>query len=119
MCDQNIIEDINMIHNDCTICLSSIIGMQCIINLACKHSFHLSCLSEWELKSILCPNCRSVINKNPRYGLPFNTNLKMPPKITYTPLYPRLATSPYAGYIRDNKLLNNKTTSSHKSHTYK
>ncbi len=108
-----------MIDNECTICLTSIVGKQCIINLACKHTFHLNCLYEWEFKSNLCPNCRSIINKSPRYGLHFNTNLKTPPKITYTPLYPRLAINSYTGYIKDNKIPNHKTISNHKPHTYK
>ena len=43
--------------NDCAICLEKIENEE--KKLQCKHSFHLSCITEW--KNNTCPLCRAII----------------------------------------------------------
>jgi hypothetical protein len=45
----------------CTICMNHYELDEKIINVICKHSFHMSCLSEWVKYKAVCPICRHHI----------------------------------------------------------
>lgn len=48
----------NLVH--CTICLCDIVRKEQSI-LPCKHTFHVSCITEWRETHITCPICRVEI----------------------------------------------------------
>jgi hypothetical protein len=59
------ISEINILQNDCSICLKKLEINQWIHKTICNHLFHIDCLNEWILKNSNpnCPNCRKKIFK--------------------------------------------------------
>jgi len=45
----------------CSVCCDILEERQISIQLNCKHSFHLDCISKWIDIKKSCPNCRKVI----------------------------------------------------------
>jgi len=45
----------------CSICMESFQHGMLLIGLACRHVFHIDCLTEWLQRSAQCPNCRRPI----------------------------------------------------------
>jgi len=45
----------------CSICMENFRHGMVLIGLACRHIFHVDCLTQWVQRSAQCPNCRTQI----------------------------------------------------------
>jgi hypothetical protein len=62
---------------DCVICLETLEEDSKV--LACNHSFHSSCISEWENNKNECPICREPIHKIVVTDIETETNTELTP----------------------------------------
>ena len=48
-------------NQECSICLVDFEDEDDYVDLKCKHVFHETCLKEWVVRKMDCPNCREKI----------------------------------------------------------
>lgn len=53
----------NQIVKECSICIVDFDTDDEVVELNCKHIFHLSCITEWCQRKPDCPNCRLPISQ--------------------------------------------------------
>ena len=46
---------------ECSICLDKYLPKQKTIILECGHKYHTQCITQWLLKDLSCPDCRTII----------------------------------------------------------
>ena len=46
---------------ECSICLDKYLPKQKTIILDCGHKYHTQCITQWLLKDLSCPDCRTII----------------------------------------------------------
>ena len=51
-------------ENVCAICLKNFERGKKVMNLPCKHMFHVECISTWFKQNHVCPNCRYDLRKS-------------------------------------------------------
>lgn len=47
----------------CVVCLSPLVKHEKILELPCKHVYHLNCAEEWLKRSIICPICKKDLGE--------------------------------------------------------